>query len=375
MSREFVTGRVWWRLIRNLNWPFLLVVLSLLLYGLFVLFSATSLSDHAAFYWQLGYILAGLVLATLVANLDYHIWRKLAYPFYLLSGLLLVAVLFIGTEVFGSQRWINFGPIPIQPSELAKIAVVLVLARELTDKTMQRGPLIRFLRVLVLTIVPVLLVYEQPDLGTSIVLVFIFFWMSFFARIRPLYLLSSLGVLLASTPLLWQFLHEYQRDRIRVLFNPQVDPLGIGYNLRQSLITIGSGGFLGKGYLQGTQKQLQFLPVRHTDFIFAVLAEELGFLGVAALLTLYAFFFYFCLLVVQQAEDDFGALLVVGLASMWLCHIFINIGMTAGIMPVTGIWLPFFSYGGNNVLISLIGVGLIFSVSLHRHRFLFYPEA
>lgn len=375
MSREFVTGRVWWRLIRNLNWPFLLVVLSLLLYGLFVLFSATSLSDHAAFYWQLGYILAGLVLATLVANLDYHIWRKLAYPFYLLSGLLLVAVLFIGTEVFGSQRWINFGPIPIQPSELAKIAVVLVLARELTDKTMQRGPLIRFLRVLVLTIVPVLLVYEQPDLGTSIVLVFIFFWMSFFARIRPLYLLSSLGVLLASTPLLWQFLHEYQRDRILVLFNPQVEPLGIGYNLRQSLITIGSGGFWGKGYLQGTQKQLQFLPVRHTDFIFAVLAEELGFLGVAALLTLYAFFFYFCLLVIQQAEDDFGALLVVGLASMWLCHIFINIGMTAGIMPVTGIWLPFFSYGGNNVLISLIGVGLIFSVSLHRHRFLFYPEA
>jgi rod shape determining protein RodA len=291
LSREFVTGRVWWRLIRNLNWPFLLVVLSLLLYGLFVLFSATSLSDHAAFYWQLGYILAGLVLATLVANLDYHIWRKLAYPFYLLSGLLLVAVLFIGTEVFGSQRWINFGPIPIQPSELAKIAVVLVLARELTDKTMQRGPLIRFLRVLVLTIVPVLLVYEQPDLGTSIVLVFIFFWMSFFARIRPLYLLSSLGVLLASTPLLWQFLHEYQRDRILVLFNPQVEPLGIGYNLRQSLITIGSGGFWGKGYLQGTQKQLQFLPVRHTDFIFAVLAEELGFLGVAALLTLYAFFF------------------------------------------------------------------------------------
>jgi rod shape determining protein RodA len=286
-----------------------------------------------------------------------------------------VAVFFVGTEVFGSQRWINFGPIPIQPSELAKIAMILVLARELTEKTLQRGPLTRFLRVLVLIIVPVLLVYEQPDLGTSIVLVFIFFWMSFFARIRPLYLLSSLGVLLASTPLLWQFLHQYQRDRILVLFNPQVEPLGIGYNLRQSLITIGSGGFFGKGYLQGTQKQLQFLPVRHTDFIFAVLAEELGFLGVTALLTLYAFFFYFCLLVIQQAEDDFGALLVVGLASMWLCHIFINIGMTAGIMPVTGIWLPFFSYGGNNVLISLIGVGLIFSVSLHRRRFLFYPEA
>lgn len=375
MSREFVTGRVWWKLIRNLNWPFLLVVLSLLLYGLFVLFSATNLNDHVAFYWQLGYILSGVVLAILVANLDYHIWRKLAYPFYLLSGLLLVAVLFFGTEVFGSQRWLNFGPIPIQPSELTKIAVVLVLARELTEKTLQRGPLVRFLRVLVLTIVPVLLVYEQPDLGTSIVLVFIFFWMSFFARIRPLYLLSSLGVLLASTPLLWQFLHQYQRDRILVLFNPQVEPLGIGYNLRQSLITIGSGGFLGKGYLQGTQKQLQFLPVRHTDFIFAVLAEELGFIGVAALLTLYAFFFYFCLLIIQQAEDDFGALLVVGLASMWICHIFTNIGMTAGIMPITGIWLPFFSYGGNNVLISLIGVGLIFSVSLHRRRFLFYPEA
>jgi len=375
LNREFVTGRGWWRLIRNLNWPFLLVVLALLLYGLFVLFSATSLNDHTAFYWQLGYILAGVLLATLVANLDYHIWRKLAYPFYVLSLLLLVAVFFVGTEVFGSQRWINFGPIPIQPSELAKIAVILVLARELTEKTLQRGPLNRFLRVLVLIIVPVLLVYEQPDLGTSIVLVFIFFWMSFFARIRPLYLLSSLGILLASTPLLWQFLHQYQRDRILVLFNPQIEPLGIGYNLRQSLITIGSGGFFGKGYLQGTQKQLQFLPVRHTDFIFAVLAEELGFLGVTALLTLYAFFFYFCLLVIQQAEDDFGALLVVGLASMWLCHIFINIGMTAGIMPVTGIWLPFFSYGGNNVLISLIGVGLIFSVSLHRRRFLFYPEA
>jgi rod shape determining protein RodA len=284
-------------------------------------------------------------------------------------------VFFVGTEVFGSQRWINIGPIPIQPSELAKIAVILILARELTEKTSQRGPLIRFLRGLVLTIVPVLLVYQQPDLGTSIVLVFVFFWMSFFARIRPLYLLSSLGVLLASTPLFWQFLHQYQRDRILVLFDPQVEPLGIGYNLRQSLITIGSGGFWGKGYLQGTQKQLQFLPVRHTDFIFAVLAEELGFLGVAALLTLYAFFFYFCLLVIQQAEDDFGALLVVGLASMWFCHIFINIGMTAGIMPITGIWLPFFSYGGNNVLISLIGVGLIFSVSLHRRRFLFYPEA
>ncbi|MEI6509760.1 MAG: rod shape-determining protein RodA [bacterium] len=364
------------RVRRNFNRPLLIAVFLLLAYGLFVLFSATNQDpQHTAFFWQIGFAAVGTGLAIWVALVDYHIWLKLAYPLYFIALILLLGVLLFAPEVFGAQRWLNIGPIPIQPSEIAKVAVILVLAKELSGSKDRERPFIRFLRALTVIILPMLLIYEQPDLGTSIVVLFLFFPMCSFAAIRPLYTFSFFGAILASTPLLWYFLREYQRNRILVLLDPTIDPLGIGYNLRQALITIGSGGFLGKGYLQGSQKQLQFLPVRHTDFIFSVLAEELGFLGVTLLLSLYAALFLLVLRVAQQAEDEFGALLVIGILGMWVCHVFVNIGMNAGIMPVTGIWLPFFSYGGASTLINLLSVGIILSVSLHRRRFMFYPGA
>lgn len=373
--RSFVGSTDIRRRLRQLNWRLLAIVLLLLAYGLLVLYSATSSgTESTAFFWQIGFIVGGLIIAIIVAFTDYHIWLKIAYPLYFLSLLLLVVVFFIGTEIFGAQRWIYLGSFPIQPSEIAKIALILVLAKELSNQAKKEHPLLFYLRSLGLMLLPALLIFEQPDFGTSIVILFIFFPLSFFASVRPLYIFSTLGAILASTPLLWSFLRVYQRNRILVLFDPSVDPLGIGYNLQQSLITIGSGGLVGKGYLQGTQKQLQFLPVRHTDFIFAVLAEELGFLGVIVLLALFTLLFYLSSLVALQSDDDFGTLLVVGIMSMWLCHIFINIGMTTGIMPVTGIWLPFFSYGGNSMLLNLFCVGLILSVSMRRRKFMFYPE-
>jgi rod shape determining protein RodA len=360
---------------RNLNWSLVVACTALILYGLLVLYSASSYeSGRAAFWWQLGFIFVGIILASVMAYVDYHFWLKLAYPFYFVALILLVVVLIMGKEVFGAQRWLYIGPFPLQPSELAKIAVVLILVKEIGTRREKDTKFLRFLRPLALVLLPALLTFEQPDLGTSIVLLFIFFPMAYFGEIRLGYVLGFLGTILASSPLLWRLLRDYQRNRFLVLFNPDVDPLGIGYNLRQSLVTIGSGGILGKGYLEGTQKQLQFLPVRHTDFIFAVLAEELGFWGVTLLLALYGLLIYLILRVAQEAEDDYGRLIAIGMVSLWLCHIFVNIGMTVGIMPVTGIWLPFFSYGGNNVLVNFFAIGLIFSVALHKRKFLFYPQ-
>lgn len=363
--------RIW----TNLNWALVLTCLALILYGLFVLYSASSTdTGKAAFWWQLGFIVVGIILATFLAFIDYHVWLKLAYPVYILVLILLVIVLVVGKEVYGAQRWLFIGPVSLQPSELAKGALILVLAKEIGTRKEGVSDFYRFLRCLMLVILPAILTFEQPDLGTSIVLFFIFFPMAYFGEIRLKYILGFLGILVASFPLLWHFLHDYQRNRFLVLFNPNVDPTGIGYNLRQSLMTIGSGGFLGKGYLQGTQKQLQFLPVRHSDFIFAVLAEELGFVGVTLLLFLYGLLFYLVLRVAQEAEDIYGRLLAIGAVSLWLCHILVNIGMTVGIMPVTGIWLPFFSYGGSNVILNFFAIGLIFSVLLHKRKFLFYPQ-
>jgi rod shape determining protein RodA len=360
---------------RNLNWALILTCLALVIYGLFVLYSASSYeTGRSAFFWQLGFIAAGIVIAAILAFVDYHFWLKLAYPFYGLVLILLVVVLILGKEVFGAQRWLFLGPIAIQPSELAKAALVLILAREVGTRKEGISEPSRFFRCLVLVLIPTVLTFEQPDLGTAIVLLFIFLAISYFGEFNWKYVLGFFGSLLLSFPILWQFLHDYQKNRFLVLFNPNIDPLGIGYNLRQSIVTIGSGGFLGKGYLQGTQKQLQFLPVRHSDFIFAVLAEELGFVGVTLLLALYGLLFYLSLKIAQEAEDIYGRLIVIGAVSLWICHVFVNIGMTVGVMPVTGIWLPFFSYGGNNVLLNFFLIGLIFSVVLHKRKFLFFPE-
>lgn len=349
--------------------------MALVIYGLFVLFSASSHeTGRAAFFWQLGFVCVGVILAAVLALVEYHFWLKLAYPFYGLVLILLVVVLVLGKEVFGAQRWLFLGPIAIQPSELAKAALILVLAKEVGTRKEGVSELSRFFRCLIFVLVPAILTFEQPDLGTAIVLLFIFLAFLYFGEFNWKFVFGFLGGILGSFPILWQFLHDYQKNRFLVLFNPDIDPLGIGYNLRQSIVTIGSGGFLGKGYLQGTQKQLQFLPVRHSDFIFAVLAEELGFVGVTVLLILYGLLFYLSLKVAQEAEDIFGRLIVIGAVSLWVCHVFVNIGMTVGLMPVTGIWLPFFSYGGNNVLLNFFLMGLIFSVVLHKRKFLFFPE-
>jgi rod shape determining protein RodA len=325
IQADFVGGSRLTRARRNFNWPLLMTVILLQAYGLVVLFSATSQDpQHTAFYWQIAFAVVGGGLALWVALVDYHIWLKLAYPLYGITMVLLVVVLVVAPEVMGAQRWLNIGPIPVQPSEIAKIALIVILAKELSSGKETKGPFVRFLRALALIILPMVLIFEQPDLGTSMVIFFLFFPMCVISQIRPLYTLGFLGVTLGATPLLWDFLRDYQRNRILVLFDPAVDPLGIGYHLRQALITIGSGELFGKGYLKGTQKQLEFLPVRHTDFIFSVLAEELGFIGVVALLSLYGFLCFLVLQVARQAEDEFGSLL---------------------------------------------------SVSLHRRRFLFYPGA
>jgi len=358
---------------RRCDWPLLAAVVGVLALSLPTIYSASLVAEGGPDPFRfalrqaiwIGLAAVALLLAT---SLDYHLFPDLSRWVYALSLVGLALVLVCGREVNGARAWFHFGPLALQPSEPAKIAVLLALARWFAARAAP-GPEPRGLAGSAGVLAPpVLLILAQPDLGTT--LTFLVMWVAMLwwsgARVWQLGVLALVGVGLVAV--LWRcdVLADYQKNRITVLVNPDIDPRGVGYNLRQSLVAVGSGGLTGKGWLQGTQTHLRFLPERHTDFIFAVLCEEWGLAGAALLLALYGLLFWRLWGLISIADDPFGRLLVVGCAAVLLFHVVLNIGMVLGLLPITGLPLPFFSYGGSNLLTSAVLVGIALNVGMRR---------
>ncbi|HHY10502.1 MAG TPA: rod shape-determining protein RodA [Firmicutes bacterium] len=370
---------------RNLDWPLVLAVAALTLIGLVVIYSASYSQLTAAgqnpFYYVYRQVFAfglGFIIAAVIVSVDYRAWKRWTRLIYFLTLVLLGVVLTLGKSVFGSQRWIQIGPLNLQPSELAKITLVLVLAMYL-DKQEEKEGWKTIVQAALITFVPMGLILMQPDLGTATIFIGLLFTMLFIAGAQPKRLALSGLVLTAVTGLAiiaslkgWlEIIKPYQLTRLLVFLNPYADRDGAGWNIIQSMIAIGSGGFLGKGILNGTQSSLHFLPANHTDFVFSVVAEEFGFLGAVVLLALYVFIIWRGLRIASLAKDSYGTLLACGATSIFFFHLIINVGMTLGIMPVTGLPLPFITAGGSTMLTSLMAVGIILNVGLRRAKIMF----
>ncbi|HEY5095991.1 MAG TPA: rod shape-determining protein RodA [Candidatus Eremiobacteraceae bacterium] len=365
--------RPWYQ---SLNYVMAAVAIALAAMGLMVIKSATLHASDARtdFDHQVAYLIVGVIAMAAMTFTDYHLWQRFAWPVYAANLLMLAAVLAAGHSALGAQRWISIGPVIFQPSEPAKLFTTLSVAAALGNPKRSYDRFQDYLIPIVALAVPVLLVLAQPDLGTALVLVAIFTAMLFFALPKARYfavyagVLAGLGTLAVTTPYL---LHGYQRARLLVFLNPQNDPQGAGWSLIQSKIAIGSGMMFGKGLFNGTQTQLGFVPEHATDFIFTVIGEEWGFIGALALLVLYAVLLAMGLLSLASARDRYGVLVAAGITAMFTFHILINIGMTVGIMPITGIPLPFISYGGSSLITCLMAVGVLLNIHLQRDKISF----
>ena len=361
------------RLVSNFDWVLLLTVLLIAGIGIANLYSATY-SWHPGgmplYLKQLLWLSGGVLLAQLICLFDYRHLEHFALHIYGLSLGLLIYVLIVGRTAMGATRWIHLGFFNLQPGEVIKIAMILLLARIFAKTANPFGyGLFELWKPALWLLLPVVLILKEPDLGTAMMVIFISGTMLLFAGVKrgTLIGLVLLGGLVAVAG--WFGLHDYQRARIRTFLNPEADPLGSGYHIIQSKIAVGSGGFLGKGFIQGTQSQLSFLPERHTDFAFSVFAEEWGFAGSSVLLFLYLFLIVWALYVARRAADKFGLFLAVGVAAMFFWHIVVNLGMVIGLLPVVGVPLPLFSYGGTSMVTTMIGVGLLLNVSMRRFMF------
>jgi rod shape determining protein RodA len=355
---------------RGVDWALISCVLSLSIIGFFVIYSATIHNGEVTQLWKKQIFWFGISLISMwvFSKIDYRFWMEASYIFYFVSIVSLLAVLFIGDQTNGARRWIKLGLISYQPSELAKLSVLLVLARYIGSQTIELYFLRRFFLLLFLLVVPLLLILKQPDLGSALLLIPVSFILMYVGGIRVRWLVWVGLMSLASTPLIWHFLKDYQRERLAVFIDPQDDPLGAGYNIIQSVIAIGSGGISGKGYMQGTQTQLSFIPEHHTDFIFSVVGEEWGFVGCVFVLGFYYFMIQRIFEISKKARDREGALLALGIAGMFTVQIIINVGMTVGLLPVTGLTLPFISYGGSSLMFSYAAIGILLNISYANRR-------
>ncbi len=363
----------------SLDWKVLIAIGLILAAGVATIYSATTHQTggpSTLYLKQLVWAGLGLTVFVTVALVDYHTLARYAYVGYATVVTLLIAVLVIGRVGMGARRWISLGVFDLQPSELAKLVLIVVLARYCAERHIRGGlgPG-RLLAPLVLALIPVALILKQPDLGTGLTLLAIALCMILLVGIRyqSIAFLGLSGLMLFPFfwHLFWNSLKGYQRNRLLTFVNPASDPLGTGYHVIQSKIAVGSGGFWGKGFLGSTQSQLKFLPEGHTDFIFAVFAEEWGFLGVVVLLALYGFLLFWIMETAYKAKDRLGAFLVIGVAGMVVFSLVVNIGMTLGMMPVVGLPLLLMSYGGSSMLTVFAALGLVMSVRLRRFM-LFY---
>ncbi|MFO7716085.1 rod shape-determining protein RodA [Desulfosarcina sp.] len=362
------------RLLQCFDWGLLVLTLSIGGAGLVVLFSAVTAGSADAnillFKKQLIWYGVGIGVMIFCFLFDYKHFERFASSIYLASIGALTAVLFFGKYVGGSRRWLPLGPLSLQPSEMAKIAVIIVLARYFAKIINTEGLTLRDLVAPVfLTAVPFALIVQQPDLGTAMVIALIAGTMTLFAKIERRALSWLIATFTLLIPLVWFFLRGYQKQRILTFLNPDRDPLGAGYHIIQSKIAIGSGMLTGKGFLKGSQNALSFLPEQHTDFIFSVLAEEWGLMGSLSVVTLFLIIIAWGLSIAGRCRDPFGTILSVGVTAMIAWQAFINIGMVMGLMPVVGVTLPFVSYGGSSVITLMMGIGLLMNVSMRRFKF------
>ncbi|EFF65685.1 rod shape-determining protein RodA [Selenomonas noxia] len=364
------------RLLRRTDLTLIVAAVAIVIMSLVIIGSATHVNTPSEErYWfvqrQGISIVIDIALAAFLMNFDYKILQRYGNHFYVFNLILLILVMLVGQTALGAQRWIALGPISIQPSEFSKLIMIIALAAMLEKRGGKINTITDLAPVAAYVGVPFLLVLKQPDLGTSLVFLAIFFGMVFVAGVRLRLLLGIFGAGLAAMPVLWHFLKDYQKMRIMVFMDPNVDPLGAGYHIIQSKIAIGSGMLFGKGLFGGTQSQLNFLPENHTDFIFSVVGEELGFVGCAILLLLYLVVLWRGIRIAQDASDMFGRLLAVGITSMIAFHVLINVGMTMGIMPVTGIPLPLMSYGVSSLTTNIMAIAILLNIQLRRQKLLF----
>jgi rod shape determining protein RodA len=353
--------------LRHLNWPFVGIVILITLVGYAMLYSAGG-GAHGPWAWRHSVRFGiGLSAMLVIALIDVRFWFRFAYPLYAAALLGLIAVEVMGTVSMGAQRWINLGLFQLQPSEVMKVGLVLALARYFHSAYLEDVARPAFLVMPALLITaPAILVLKQPDLGTSIMLAGGGVVLLFLAGVRWWKFVLVLGPVLLAMPLIWQQLHDYQKQRVMTFLDPERDPLGSGYHIIQSKIALGSGGVWGKGFLQGTQSQLSFLPEKQTDFIFTMLAEEIGLIGALGLLTLFAVLIGLGLVFALRARSQFARLLAMGVTLTFFLYVVINIAMVTGLIPVVGVPLPMISYGGTAMITVLSGFGLLLSVDIHR---------
>jgi rod shape determining protein RodA len=358
----------------NLHWPLVLCTIIICSLGVWNLASATKNAPILMALVQFRWMLVGAAAVAVLLLVDYRWLQTMAWPGYFAALGLLGGVAFFGKKVLGARRWLQFGSMQIQPSEFVKLAVIIVLARWFArDETgVRKGQygIIDLLRPIALILVPVALVMKQPDLGTALVTFGIAMTMVMFAKVkwRDLVILLACGA--GASVFAWnRFLKDYQKQRVLTFLNPEAYAKGAGYHAIQSVIAVGSGQWGGRGWGEGTQNQLAFLPEQHTDFIFSVWAEEHGFLGAVVLIALYAFLVLAALDVAANARDKFGSFLSLGVAALFFWHAFINMGMVTGLLPVVGVPLPLFSYGGSSVVADMLGIGILLNVSLRRFMF------
>ncbi len=353
--------------VRLINWGLVLLVAIITSVGVALLFSA------AGGHWkpwaqpQLVRAIPGFVLMLTIALIDVRHLMKSAYIIFFLVLCLLIAVELMGRIGMGAQRWIDLGFFQLQPSELMKPALTLALARYFHGITLdQIGRPLLLIPPLLLVFTPVAFVLMQPNLGTSLLLIMGSGAVFFAAGVRIWKFLLVIGGGLGAIPVAWEFLHDYQKQRVYTFLDPETDPLGAGYNILQSKIALGSGGLFGKGFMSGSQSQLMFLPEKHTDFIFVVLAEEFGMAGAVALLALYLILLIYGWVIALSCRSQFARLVAVGMTTQFFLYIIVNVSMVMGLIPVVGIPLPLVSYGGSAMMTLMIGVGLLLSMSVHR---------
>ncbi len=356
-----------WQKLWHINWVFVMMITITSCIGFGMLYSAAGGSIDPWASRQMTRFGIGFVIMLVIALVDIRIWLRYAYFIYLGGLLMLIAVEVAGTIGMGAQRWISIGVVTVQPSEVMKIAMVLALARYFhSTRTEEVHNPFRLLIPLMLVAVPAGLVLRQPDLGTAVMLVLGSGAIFFAAGVRMWKFGLVLALAIAALPVGWQFLHTYQKQRVLTFLNPEQDPLGSGYHIIQSKIALGSGGLFGKGFMQGTQSHLSFLPEMQTDFIFTMLAEELGMVGAIALLTFYVIILIYGFVISVSCRNQFGRLVGIGITTTFFLYVFINIAMVTGLIPVVGVPLPLISYGGTAMLTLLIGFGLLIGTHIHR---------
>jgi rod shape determining protein RodA len=361
------------RNLKNFDMIILVCVCIIFVIGLIFLYSASSSLEGQVYKKliskQIIAMLVGVFAGALVFSIDYRRLVDISYVFYWIMIILLFIVLLLGAIRLGAQRWISFGGIAFQPSEFAKIVFILSIASFLGRRKETIENKRNIIKPLFILALPFFLIAAQPDLGTALILVPIVLSMLFISGINIKILLGFMGTCFLTMPFLWQFLKEYQKKRILVFLDPTIDPLGAGYTIIQSKVAVGSGQLFGKGWLAGTQNQLNFLPERHTDFIFSVVGEEWGFIGCSLVLLLFMIVIYRGILIMRDTKDIFGKLIACGVITLLSFQVFVNVGMTLGLLPVVGLTLPFISYGGSSLISSSIAIALLLNVGYRRPYF------